>query len=319
MKRPLDVVVAEGLTGGVLAGAVVALWFLVVDAVAGEPFRTPAVLAYLFFARETLEISIELVAFYTILHLGVFAGLGIATAWVLDALDTPPALLLGAAFGVLVLDLVFYGALLWTGARIFGVLAWPHVLGSNVAGGMALMAYLHHARHETRPLGFAALRGHPLLVEALVTGLVGAAAVAAWFLALDLGAGTPLRTPAALGSALFLGAQDAADVRVGAGVVAGYTVVHVAAFAVAGGVLIGLARQIERTPQFILLIGMTAVVLEALVVAALALMAEWVLGALGWLSVVAGNLLAVTAMGVRIWRTHPALRHVLREPIHVRT
>ena len=88
MKRPLDVVVQDGLYGGLLAGAVVAAWFFASDAVAGVPFRTPAVLAYLFFHRDTLEISVELVAFYTILHLGVFAALGIATAMVLGAFAT---------------------------------------------------------------------------------------------------------------------------------------------------------------------------------------------------------------------------------------
>jgi hypothetical protein len=318
MKRPLDVVVQDGLFGGVLAGAVVAVWFFVVDAIAGEPFRTPAVLAYLFFHRGTLEMSFELVAFYTILHVGVFAALGIATACVLAALEAPPSLLKGAVFGVFVLDLTFYGALLWTGGRIFGILPWPHVLGSNLLGGMALMAYLHRAARDKHPLGLAVLRGHPLVNEGVVTGVLGATAVAMWFLALDVAAGAPLRTPAALGSALFLGAQGMAEVRTGLGVVAGYTILHVAVFAVSGIGLAGMAWQVERAPQFLVLIAMAGIVLEALVVPAMALTAEWVLGALGWWSVVVGNVLGVAAMGLWIWHRHPALRGVLRQPLEVR-
>ena len=319
MKRPLDVVVQDGLYGGVLAGAVVAVWFFVADAVAGAPFRTPAVLAYLFFHRDTLSISVELVAFYTILHLGVFAALGVATAWVLAVFDAPPSLLKGAAFGILVLDLVFYSALLWTGARILGVLPWPHVLGSNIVGGLALMTYLHRASHDQRPFGLSVLRGHPLANEGTVTGLVGAAAVALWFLALDAAAGQPLRTPAALGSALFLGAQGLAETRASLGVVAGYTVIHVAVFIAIGIGLAWLARQVERTPQFLLLVVLACIVLEALVVPAMALTAEWVLGTLGWWSVVVGNLFAVGCMAAWIWRRHPALRNVLQRPIEVRT
>jgi hypothetical protein len=319
MKRPLDVVVEDGLFGGVLAGAVVAVWFFAADAIAGVPFRTPAVLAYLFFHRDTLEISVELVAFYTILHVGVFAGLGIATACALEALDAPPSLLKGAAFGVFVLDVTFYGALLWTGARILGVLPWPHVLGSNVAGGMVLMTYLHRASRDERAFGLAVLKGHPLLKEGVMTGIVGAAAVALWFLGLDMVAGQPLRTPAALGSALFLGAQGMAEVHTSLAVVAGYTVLHVMVFAVIGIGLVWIARQIERAPQMLLLIGMACIVLEALVVPAMALTAEWVLGALGPWSVVVGNLLAVASMTAWIWHKHPVLRRVLQQPVVLRT
>lgn len=319
MKRPLDVVVVDGLVGGVIAGAVVALWFFVVDAVQGQLFRTPAVLAYLFFARESLDVTVELVTLYTVLHLGAFACLGLASAVALEALEAPPSLLIGAAFGVLLLDLVFYSALVWTGARIFGVLPWPHVLASNVAGGMALMTYLHRATRDEHPFGLGALSGHPLLRESLATGLIGAGAVALWFLLLDSAAGQPLRTPAALGSALFLGAQGLAEVERGVWVVAAYTVLHVAVFAVIGAGFVGLARQIERAPQFLLLLVLACIVLEALVVPAMALTAEWVLGVVGWWSVAVGNLLAVGAMGFRLWRTHPRLRQVLRGPLEVRT
>jgi hypothetical protein len=153
----------------------------------------------------------------------------------------------------------------------------------------------------------------------LITGLVGAVAVAAWFFVLDLTAGAPLRTPAALGSALLLGAAGPAEVTVSLGLVATYTVVHVAAFLVAGLVLVALAEQVERAPAIALLVVLAAIILEGLVVATLAVGAEWVLGTLGWWSVAVGNLLAVLAMGWQVWRTHPGLqRQLLHEPMHVR-
>ena len=45
MKRSIHHLIADGVVGGVLAGLVVALWFLVVDSLAGRPFHTPAALA----------------------------------------------------------------------------------------------------------------------------------------------------------------------------------------------------------------------------------------------------------------------------------
>lgn len=318
MKRPLDVVIAEGLIGGVIGGAVVAAWFFVLDGVRGQPFHTPAVLAQAFFARESLEITFQLVGFYTILHFGTFAVLGLATALGLATFGGAPTLLGGAALGVMVLDFVFYGALLSTGTAIFRVLPWPHVLASNVVAGMALMTYLHRASRDERPFGLAVLRGHPIAAQGFATGLVGAAAVAVWFFVLDLAAGRPLRTPAALGSVLFLGAEGPAEVQISLGIVAGYTALHVAVFAAIGTVLILIARVMERAPQLLLLVVLTGIVLEALVGLAMALTAEWGLGALGWWSVATGNVLAVGAMGWWIWRTHPDLRKTLRQPVSVR-
>jgi hypothetical protein len=317
MKRPLDVVIFRGVVGGLLAGVVVAAWFFLVDAIRGQPFHTPAVLASAFFARDSLQITFSLVGFYTILHFGVFSCLGAITALALEALDTPPSLRGGAVFGVVVLDLVFYGALLATGREIFLVLPWAHVLLSNMTGGMVMMTYLHRSSREERAFGPAVIAENPLLRQGLFTGLIGAAAVALWFLILDMISGQPLRTPAALASVLFLGAKGPGDVHISLGVVAGYTVLHVAVFAAIGTALTLIAREVERAPQLLLMVVLSAIVLEAVAGPAMALTAAWGLGAVGWWSVGMGNLLAVAAMGWWIWRTHPDLRRTLRQPVKV--
>ena len=117
---------------------------------------------------------------------------------------------------------------------------------------------------------------------------------------------------AGIGRELALPEEDVEDLRVAA-----YTVVHVAAFAVAGIVFVAIAEQVERTPALILIAAMAAIVLEAVVVAVMALGAQWVLGALGVWTVVAANVLAVCAMGWYVWATHPVLRRRLREPVQV--
>lgn len=320
MKRPEDIddLVVAGAVGGFVAGAVVAIWFLGVDLLAGQPFRTPAVLGYILMRLPEPNASVPLVGAYTILHFGMFMFLGVATAWFLTRFDVTPGLLVGLLFGLFVLHLVYYGALLVTGANLLGVLPWYHVLPANLLAGMGLMTYLHHATREERPLGLGVLRGHPLLTQGIVTGLIGAAVVAAWFFILDVAAGRPFYTPGALGSALFLGAHGEAEIRTSLGVVAGYTVVHLAAFIVAGIVFVAVAEYIERAPPRLLLVGLAFIVLEAVTVLVLSVGAAWALGSLGSWAVAVANLLAVAAMGWRVWRTHPTLRERLRRaPLQV--
>jgi hypothetical protein len=153
------------------------------------------------------------------------------------------------------------------------------------------------------------IRPATLVSRGLITGLLGAATVAAWFLAVDLYTGRPFRTPAALGSALFLGASAPEHVQVGAGIVAAYTVVHLVAFALAGIAFVALAQQVQRSSSLVLLTVPAAIVLEAGALIVLALGAEWVLGALGVTSVLLANLFAVCSMGWYVWRTHPMLGH----------
>lgn len=320
IKRPFEAIIARGAVGGILAGLVVALWFLVVDSFAGQPFRTPLALASALFHRDVVHATVRLVATYTVLHFGVFALLGVAMAWVIAPLEAPPRFLLGLVFGVAAQEVVFYAALALTGARLTAVLPWPQVLAANMLSGVVLMAYLHRAERDQRPLGLAAVKAHPLLARGLVTGLIGAAAVALWFFVLDAAAGRPFRTPGALGSVLLVGASGGGEPQVSFGVVATYTVVHVAAFAVAGIVFVAVAEQVARAPAILLLVAMAFIILEAVVVTVLALGAEWVLGTLGWWSIAVGNLLAVLSMGWYVWETHPVLRHRLRdEAIHVHT
>jgi len=317
MKRPVNELIAHGVVGGLLAGLVVALWFLLVDSLAGRPFHTPAVLASALSRQDITTPSFRLVAAYTVVHFAVFALLGVAMAGAIAALRVPPRLLLAVPFGLVAQELVFYAGLLSSGTGRVAVVPWPQVVIANVLSGFVLVAYLHRAAREQRPLGLAALKGYPLLAQGVVTGLVGAAVVALWFLALDVAAGQLLRTPAALGAALLFGASNVAAIQVNLGIVAAYTAVHVAAFVVAGTVFVAVAEQIERAPVLIVLIAMAMIVLEAVVVAMLALGAQWVLGTLGIWSVLVANVLAVSAMGWYVWATHPLLRRRLHEPVQV--
>jgi hypothetical protein len=305
-------VLLPGAIGGLLAGAAVALWLLVIDVFAGQPLATPAVLGQILLQPPEFEMTFRLLAGYTILHFGAFVILGIAAAWFVRTFHVAPGLLVGLIFGVIVLDVVYYGALLITGANVVDVLAWYQVVPANALAGAVLMAYLHRVYEEPQPLGWGVLRGQPLLQQGVTAGLIGAAVVAAWFLIIDTIGGRPLHTPAALGSAMFFGAQSDAEVRLSLGLVMGYTMLHVAVFIAAGMAIAAAAAYLERQPSRALMVALTFIVMEAVIISAVLLGAAWVMGSVGLWAITGANVLAVVAMGWYVLRTHRSLPERLR-------
>lgn len=303
----------HGAVGGLIAGGVVALWFLGVDLAAGDLFRTPVGLAAAWLGREGAAVTPGLVALYSLLHFAVFVVLGVAAAAILEWAEQPPGLLAGVLFGVGVLDAVHYSGMLFTGSRFLTLLPTSQVVLANLAAGMAFMLYLNRAAWREHPVGLGVLRDYPEFRRGLAAGLLGAAAVAGWFFLLDLLAGRPFFTPAALGSALFLGAASPEEVRVGAGVVASYTVLHVGAFLVAGLLFEWAASAVERFPSIWIVFALGFIVMEAVFVPTVGLLGAWVMAELSWWAVGVGNLLSVAAMGWWIWRAHPFLRRIARE------
>jgi hypothetical protein len=297
----------HGAIGGLAAGLVVALWFLGLDLIGGRAFDTPARLAEAVIGGEHAP-GARLVVTYTVLHLGLFAILGMAAASFIRAVGVAPGLLVGAVFGLVVLTAAHYGALLITGGRLLNVVPAWHVVAANLLGGTVMMSYLHVATRATTPLGYGVLREHKLVARGLVTGLIGAGAVAAWFLVLDAARGQPFFTPAALGAALLLGATSQADVQVTLPIVAAYTVLHVAAFVAIGIAVEWVAERVERAPAVLRAGVLTFVLLEALFIGVVGALSQWVLGALGYWAVAIGNVLALGSMAAWIFATHPRLR-----------
>ena len=141
--------------------------------------------------------------------------------------------------------------------------------------------------------------------EGLTAGLLGAVAVAAWFLVVDAVAGQPFHTPATLG-ALLGGAREPEAVANAATLRYAmlYTPVHLAAFALLGLACAALVRQAERTPPMFLLLLLLFMLLEVAFSGAAAMLEMNGLGSLAWTQVAAGNLVAAIAMGGWLLRRH---------------
>ncbi len=112
-----------------------------------------------------------------------------------------------------------------------------------------------------------------ILREGFIAGLIGAGAVALWFLIVDVIAGRPFFTPAMLGSAVFFQEHDPSKVVIAFSRVVPYTMIHVCAFIIAGTVAAALAAEVEVAPV---------------------------------------NAIAAYGMGFYLWRQHPKIAETLR-------
>jgi hypothetical protein len=158
--------------------------------------------------------------------------------------------------------------------------------------------------------GNATARTSNLYEEGLVSGLLGAATIAVWFLILDTIQGRPLYTPTVLGTALFrarAGLTAPESLPASFELVLWFTWVHVLVFVVLGAAAAGLLRLAERDPNFGFGILLFLVVFMFGFIGVSMVFAEEVLHALAWPAILLGNLLAAGAMAWYFWRRHPQL------------
>jgi len=157
---------------------------------------------------------------------------------------------------------------------------------------------------------------HNLLREGLIAGVLGAAAVAAWFLLTDLVQGRPLATPNVLGQVVLFqtGHPEATPILPGA--VVGYTLIHIGAFVLFGILATELVHLAMSSPlaRFGLLV--IAVCFELFFVIMTYAVFTAVTGYFPWWSILVANTLALLAMGAYLMRKHQGLaRQFAREPL----
>jgi len=158
-------------------------------------------------------------------------------------------------------------------------------------------------------------RHHNFLREGIVTGFIGATAIAIWFLVVDMVAGHAFYTPIFLGKGVVsvLGKNmmgDTAWMQVLA-----YTIFHYVAFFIVGIVLTVIVHQAERTPAVLagLLVAFVMMTLGFYMIAAA--FASSALGNLAWPQIFVANLLASALMLGYLWRTHPKLDRQLKQAL----
>jgi len=160
-------------------------------------------------------------------------------------------------------------------------------------------------------------RPHNFLREGIITGAIGATAIALWFLVVDTVMGRPFWTPIFLGKGVVsvLGKSmnmmgDTAFTQV-----LGYTIFHYVAFFIVGIVLTVIVHQAERTPGILagLLVAFVMMTLGFYMIAAV--FTQSALGGMSWAQIFIANLLASSLMLWYLWRKHPKLDHQLKRAL----
>jgi hypothetical protein len=301
-------VLREGIVAGLIGAAVVAIWFFAFDILRGRPFLTPTLLgSFVFFGVNTpvgMEPALGPIVGYTVLHGLAFVAFGVVAASMMAMSEREPALFIAFVILFAAFEVFFFGVLSVLGRAMQTALVWWAVLIGNLLASIAMLWYLFRA-HRALPRTLIGSWG-TVLREGVVAGLLGAAAVAIWFFAIDAIQGEPLRTPRLLGTALLRADDPGAAMLV-------YTILHGLAFIAFGIVGALLMEGAERQPLLVFALVILFTAFEIFFFGAVIIVASWVLDQLAGWTIFVGNILAAAAMLAYYFKSHRTLARRLTQ------
>ena len=157
---------------------------------------------------------------------------------------------------------------------------------------------------------------HDLLREGIFTGVVGAMAVAGWFLVVDVLQGRFLATPHVLGQVILFGVRNPVITPVDAAPVVAYTLLHIGAFIGFGIAVTHLVHLAMYSPLVRFALMIVAVVFELFFFMVTYALFTGTSNLFPWWSVLAANTLSLAAMAFYLAKRHPGLkRQYQREPL----
>ncbi|HEY0776798.1 MAG TPA: hypothetical protein VGD56_02410 [Gemmatirosa sp.] len=145
-----DRTLREGVTGGLLAAAAVAIWFLIIDTVGGHPFGTPLRLGESvasFFGGTGGGSPVVYILGYTLFHVVAFTISGLIVSAVVNRAEAEPSLLFGLLILFVAFELGWYGlSAILSGEQAYGSVAWYQVMVANLIAA-ATMGFYMYRRH----------------------------------------------------------------------------------------------------------------------------------------------------------------------------
>lgn len=139
-------VLREGVVAGLVGAVVVALWFLAVDTIQGQPLRTPRLLggAFLRFFWDGGPVVLK----YTLLHGVAFVFFGIVASVLIAGAEREPMFVFALVILFTSFEVLFFGAIV-IGAKwlLDEVSGWTIFVG-NLLASAAMLAYFFR-RHRT--------------------------------------------------------------------------------------------------------------------------------------------------------------------------
>jgi putative oxidoreductase len=145
----------DGIIAGLIGAAVIALWFLIIDTIAGHPFRTPAALGNglldVLGPKDATDTMTTYVLVYTVFHFAAFMFVGLLAALIVHLAKTEPSILLGFVVLFVATEIGFYGFTGLLGEAIsLKSLAWYQVMLGNLLAAAAMGYYFWRTHRELR-------------------------------------------------------------------------------------------------------------------------------------------------------------------------
>ena len=158
----LNRILREGFIAGCIGAAAVALWFLIVDSINGQPLFTPAMLGSAVFwgSPNPAHVLIEPARIfgYTMIHVSAFVVVGCIAAALAAEVEVAPSTLFLVIVGFCFFEVGFYILVALLAKPLLGYLAWWSVAIGNAlaAFGMGYFLWREHPKIGEE------LRRHPL-------------------------------------------------------------------------------------------------------------------------------------------------------------
>ena len=139
-------ILEDGFFCGVLGAGVVALWYLVLDTIAGRPLFTPSLLGSLLFqkgaALSNITIQPSIVAWYTAVHVLAFLAVGLVSSWLATQFEKFPTVGIAMLFLFVIFEAAFFFFAIAVGRNLLGVLGVWTVAVANLLAAGAMAGYL---------------------------------------------------------------------------------------------------------------------------------------------------------------------------------
>jgi hypothetical protein len=153
LRRGRIATLAEnGVLCGTVGAAIVAIWFLLLDAARGEPFFTPSLLGSVLFLGKSVEevVGINWLAVfaYTGLHGLIFLVAGSAVAWLLMIVERNPQIGLLLVLVFLLFQSVIFGLEVTVVPALVGALGAWAVGTANLLAAVGMFWFLLRRRPE---------------------------------------------------------------------------------------------------------------------------------------------------------------------------
>jgi hypothetical protein len=138
----------EGAITGFIGATAIAVWFLLVDTIAGHPFATPiflgkGVVSVLGKSMNMMgDTAFTQVLGYTIFHYVAFIVVGIVLTVIVHQAERTPAILAGLLVAFVMTTLGFYMIAAAFAQSALGQIAWAQIFIANLLAAGLMIGYL---------------------------------------------------------------------------------------------------------------------------------------------------------------------------------